>query len=223
MTQTERPRRGRPPHADRRPQIIQAAVQVLAERGYAHTSMKQIAESAGIAPGLLTYYFPTKQELLMAVVGALEKQFIGTWRDALRTNDEPMQRISAAFDRSIEIWSAHPETFRIFYDLSTLALVDDAVQLRLQEMLRRIRAAASEELARIGAALPTPIPADMDMAAAVTAGFHGALYEALSLGEDPRPALNALRFMVLSAAAMSYVAAGKMPPIDPDTLTVTPR
>lgn len=220
MTETVRTRRGRPPQTDRRPQIIHAALQVLAERGYAHTSMKQIAESAGIAPGLLTYYFPTKQELLIGVVGVLEERFIGTWRDALNTDDEPLRRIGSAFDHSIEMWSEHPEVFRIFYDLSTLALVDDAVQRRLQEMLRRIRAAASEEMARIGAALPTPIPADMDMAAAITAGFHGALYEALSLGEDPRPALNALRFMVLSAAAMSYVAAGQVPPIDPDTLGV---
>ncbi|MQA60032.1 MAG: TetR family transcriptional regulator [Actinophytocola sp.] len=219
MTEPERrTRRGRPPLGDRRQEIIQAAQEILADRGYAHTSMKQIADRAGIAPGLLTYYFPAKQALLLEVVAELEKEFTYNWRAELSVYNGPLERIGEAFDKSIAKWSAQPELFRIFYDLSTLASVDEEIKQRLQVMLRRIRAVADEEMRRIAADLPTPPPPNADLASAITAGFHGALYEALTLGEDPRPALTALRFMALSSAAMSYVAAGQRPPIDLDEL-----
>ncbi|WP_203338376.1 TetR/AcrR family transcriptional regulator [Nocardioides limicola] len=206
-------RRGRPPKADRRPQIMAAAQEVLGERGYANTSMKQIAEAAGIAPGLLTYYFPTKQELLLAVVEALEVEIVGRWRNAPITDDSPLGRIDAYFAESIRIWSKQPELFRIFYDLTTLAAVDAELGERLAQMLRRLRDVTAEEFARVSADLPTPPPEGVDLPGSITAGFHGALYEALALGEDPTAALNGLRFMTLSAAAMSYVAAGQLPPI----------
>lgn len=211
-------RRGRPPMADRRPQIIRAARTVLADRGYAHTSMKQIAEQAGMAPGLLTYYFPSKRELLLEVVAGLEKEFTEDWRQALSSYAGPLQRIGEAFDRSIAKWAEEPELFQIFYDLSTLGSVDEEIKERIKQMLRRIRTVATEEMHRIAKDLPTPAPAGADIACAITAGFHGALYEALTLGEDPRPALVALRFMALSSAAMSYVAAGQVPPMSLDTL-----
>lgn len=219
MTERVEPiRRGRPPQNDRRPQIIRAARDVLANRGYAHASLKQIAEHAGIATGLLNYYYPSKQALLLEVITEVEQEFIGSWRTALDSDAEPIARIEAAFDRAIGNWSQQPELFQIFYDLSTLASVDDVIRQRIQELLRRIRTVAAEEMLRITAELPTPPPQDSDFAAAITAGFHGALFEALTLGEDPRQALSALRFMVLSTATMSYVAAGQTPPIALDRL-----
>jgi AcrR family transcriptional regulator len=212
------PRRGRPPLSDRRPEIVRAAMEVLADRGYAHTSMKQIAEQAGIAHGLLTYYYPTKQDLLLDVVGEVEREFTDNWQAELGTYRGPLQRIEEAFDKSIAKWAAEPQLFQIFYDMSTLASVDPGIKQRLQQMLLRIRAVADEEMQRISADLPTPPPEGVDIARAITAGVHGALYEALTLGEDPRPALITLRFMALSSAAMSYVAAGQIPPIDLDAL-----
>jgi AcrR family transcriptional regulator len=51
-----------------RKRIIEAAVRVLARDGYAATSVKDIAAEAGVAPGLVHYYFKTKEELVAAAV-----------------------------------------------------------------------------------------------------------------------------------------------------------
>jgi len=51
-----------------RKRIIEAAARVLARDGYAETSVKDIAAEAGIAPGLVHYYFKTKEELVAAAV-----------------------------------------------------------------------------------------------------------------------------------------------------------
>lgn len=52
----------------RREQIIQAAVRVLATKGYAGASLARIAEEAGVAKGVVSYHFDGKDDLLEQVV-----------------------------------------------------------------------------------------------------------------------------------------------------------
>ncbi len=51
----------------RRRQIIDAAVAVIAEQGIQHLSLSEIERRTGMARGQLTYYFPHKEEILLAV------------------------------------------------------------------------------------------------------------------------------------------------------------
>lgn len=51
----------------RRLQIIDVALNLFAQDGYAATSTKRIAQEVGVTEGLIFHYFPTKAELLQAV------------------------------------------------------------------------------------------------------------------------------------------------------------
>lgn len=51
-----------------RDKILEAAYTVLSGQGYENTSIKGIAEEAGVAQGLVHYYFKSKQQLVMAVL-----------------------------------------------------------------------------------------------------------------------------------------------------------
>lgn len=51
--------------AIRREQLLSTALALFCEHGYAATSTRRIAESAGVAEGLLFHYFSTKEELLL--------------------------------------------------------------------------------------------------------------------------------------------------------------
>ena len=53
---------------DTREKILQAAFTVLSRQGYENTSIKEIAEEAGVAQGLVHYYFKSKQRLVMEVL-----------------------------------------------------------------------------------------------------------------------------------------------------------
>src|SRR5437016_2841320 len=53
---------------DTRQKILQAAFTVLSRQGYENTSIKDIAEEAGVAQGLVHYYFKSKQHLVLAVL-----------------------------------------------------------------------------------------------------------------------------------------------------------
>src|SRR5438105_4644343 len=61
----------RTPRADivnaRREQIVEAAVAVIAEQGLHNLSLSEIETRAGMSRGQLTYYFGTKEAILLAV------------------------------------------------------------------------------------------------------------------------------------------------------------
>jgi AcrR family transcriptional regulator len=52
----------------RREQMLQAALEVMAERGYPETRIADVAERAGTSPALVIYYFKTKDQLLTEAI-----------------------------------------------------------------------------------------------------------------------------------------------------------
>ncbi|MEV0600249.1 helix-turn-helix domain-containing protein [Streptomyces sp. NPDC050315] len=54
-----------------RERLLQATVELVDERGYEATTLGNIAERAGSARGLISYYFPGKRQLLQSAVHRL--------------------------------------------------------------------------------------------------------------------------------------------------------
>lgn len=55
------------PEAERRKQILKAAIEVFAERGFHRTRVSDIAKRAGVAYGLIYHYFDSKDAVLSSV------------------------------------------------------------------------------------------------------------------------------------------------------------
>lgn len=55
----------------RRHEIVTAAAQVFAEKGYAHTTTKDLAEAADLAEGTLYNYFESKRDILLAILNEM--------------------------------------------------------------------------------------------------------------------------------------------------------
>jgi AcrR family transcriptional regulator len=65
----------------RREQIVEAAVAVITEQGLQNLSLSEIEKKAGMSRGQLTYYFPSKEDILLAAFDRLLQlsyQRIGT-------------------------------------------------------------------------------------------------------------------------------------------------
>jgi AcrR family transcriptional regulator len=56
----------------RREQMLRAALDVIADRGYAETRIADVAERIGISPALVIYYFKTKDQLLTESIRYLD-------------------------------------------------------------------------------------------------------------------------------------------------------
>jgi AcrR family transcriptional regulator len=59
---------GRVRSAERRTEIVRAALEVIAERGYRGASLAAVAERVGLTQQGLLHHFPTKEALLVAVL-----------------------------------------------------------------------------------------------------------------------------------------------------------
>ncbi len=56
---------------DRRALIVSAAIEIVGEEGYPALTQPRVAARAGIRQSALTYYFPTRSDLLAAVADSL--------------------------------------------------------------------------------------------------------------------------------------------------------
>jgi AcrR family transcriptional regulator len=60
---------------DRHQEILGAAARVITDRGLAETRISDIAEAAGVSPGLILYYFESKDRLLSEALTYANDQF----------------------------------------------------------------------------------------------------------------------------------------------------
>jgi AcrR family transcriptional regulator len=75
----------------RRSRIVEAAARCLARDGVAKTSISDICREAGMRPGHLYYYFPSKDEVLLAVMLRNREAVIEAVEHMLDGDDIPAQ------------------------------------------------------------------------------------------------------------------------------------
>jgi AcrR family transcriptional regulator len=80
------------PQRDRHQEILEAASRVITDRGLAETRIQDIAEVCGVSPGLILYYFESKDRLLAEALTYANDQFY------LRPARE-LRKMPAAHDR----------------------------------------------------------------------------------------------------------------------------
>jgi AcrR family transcriptional regulator len=100
-------------------QILDAAENLLATRGYADMTVGDIAEAAGITRGALYFYFASKQDVLTALV-ARTVQALQEKSGAAIADTAPVDEvISTALQRTVQLWREHGLVMRTAVDLSS--------------------------------------------------------------------------------------------------------
>jgi AcrR family transcriptional regulator len=84
---------------ERHQEILEAAARVITDRGLAETRISDIAERCGVSPGLILYYFASKDRLLIeALTYANDRFYLGLSRELRRMSSGRQQ-----LDRLIEL------------------------------------------------------------------------------------------------------------------------
>lgn len=137
-----------------RQRIVEAALHLFMERGYAETSIGDVAEQAGLLKGNLSYYFKTKADMLEAVAEARMQELFGRLQVRLPENAAPQQALFA-FVQVTEDSAA--ELARVGCPVGTLASQLGKTDPALQPYASRILQALLEWLtAQFSRALPAP-------------------------------------------------------------------
>lgn len=67
----------------RRAQLIQATIETIALRGYARTTLTDVANQAGLSHGLVNFHFQSKEKLLTETLLWLAEEYRANWTNAL--------------------------------------------------------------------------------------------------------------------------------------------
>jgi TetR/AcrR family fatty acid metabolism transcriptional regulator len=105
------------PAADRRRQILDAAVKVFARRGFTQCRVSDIADEAGVAYGLLYHYFRSKDEVL-------DTLFLERWSVMVDVIAEVDQREASAREKLEAVASFIVESYRHDPDLMKVIIVE---------------------------------------------------------------------------------------------------
>ncbi|WP_338693697.1 helix-turn-helix domain-containing protein [Streptomyces sp. Q6] len=123
-----------------RERLLQATLELVGERGYDATTLGDIADRAGSARGLVSYYFPGKRQLLQSAVHRLMNR---TLQEALEREPRPAEsdgdeRLARAIDAILGLARDQPVLMRTHMAgiLQAEGFVQCPEQQRLAALLR---------------------------------------------------------------------------------------
>jgi AcrR family transcriptional regulator len=131
-----------------RTNIVYSAMSLFAQSGYAHTTTRQIADLAGVSPGLMYHYFEGKEDLLQAVFDncmvILNRVFTRAYEEA-----PPDQRLANLIQAMFDLLGYDRDFWALFYMMrsqpAVMALLGDDFRLwtaRLRDLfIAELRAA----------------------------------------------------------------------------------
>ena len=141
---------------ERKQQLIDAAMVLFAEGGYAATRISDICERAGVAKGLFYWYFPTKLYLFSELVRSMRQRLRRSQAAAMEADADPIgqQRHALAFwDHVVD--GADSIVFRLMFNTLRSAYEPALPALAIMMAAEVGRSEAYRTLARaIGAGDP---------------------------------------------------------------------
>ncbi len=121
-----------------RERLLRAAVELVSERGYEATTLGDIADRAGSARGLVSYYFPGKRQLVQSAVHRLMHRTLEEALEREPRTEDGRERLARAIDAILGLAREQPVLMRQHMAglLQAQGFVQCAEQQRLGELLR---------------------------------------------------------------------------------------
>lgn len=98
----------------RREQICRAAAAVIAREGFAGSTMRMVAEEAGVSTGMLNHYFANRRDLLMQALVFVSERTQARYRRALEGIPPGVERLNALLDSALSSDAEMTETWRVW-------------------------------------------------------------------------------------------------------------
>ncbi len=168
-----------------RARLVEAAIRVLDESGYANLTISKVAQSAGLTNGAMQHHFVSRGELLVAVLNALYPALDIPIERIASQNRPIRQRVSMIVDLFWQIYS-RPE-YLVIWDVAFGTRSDPTLRAKLQTYQREIAARLPKSLAKVFADVGLS-PEDADRTFALVISYLRGLALQTVFGVDRRHA-----------------------------------
>lgn len=110
--------------------VLDAAMKVFAKKGYARTSLAEVAKEAGLTRGAVYWHFVNKHQLLSAVIGECNSEMEIRINKILESGAPPLERIRALIADFISI-IATEDQYRV---IEEIMVFKNSTSRELQEL-----------------------------------------------------------------------------------------
>ena len=156
---------------ERRAELGEAALQTLAELGYARTSLREIAQNTEFSHGVLHYYFSDKVDLILCSVRQYKARCV-TRYDEVTTSSTSYQQLLDGFAAALgQTVRDEAPMHRLWYDLRSQSLFETAFRADVAEIDKSLEKMIWRVMTRLAELAGTPVRAPSDVAYAMLDGL----------------------------------------------------
>ncbi|MGW1510635.1 TetR/AcrR family transcriptional regulator [Streptomyces sp. NPDC002394] len=181
----------RMPSAERRRQLVEAAIRAMARDGVARTTTRSICAEAGVSLSVFHYCFDSKQALLEAAIETITCNYVARVKSAVEPGATLRETVRGALQTYWDHVTAHPGEHMLTYDLTQYALREPGFEhlARAQYDQYVVSAAALIEQVRGERGLEPRVPVEV-LARYLAAAIDGLTLQYLVLGDGAAAAEN---------------------------------
>ena len=98
----------------RREELLGIAAKLFADKGFKNTTVRDIADAAGILSGSLYHHFDSKESMVDDILREFQNELFGQYEAILASADDARAKLDAAVRVSFEAIDQHPYEVAIF-------------------------------------------------------------------------------------------------------------
>ena len=180
--------------------MIAAAVELIAEQGLANLRVSDVAERAGMTVGHVTYYFPSKNALLIRAIRHSEMEFHQDVERRLARRADPRSRLRSLIEAACANGPNDPG-WVLWFEVWSMAVNDPEVRAVQQELAAWWTNKLAETI-KYGVERDVFHPTDEAQAVAVLSALTNGVSVQLSLGDERLTSKRAVQLVMDTAARL---------------------
>ena len=98
----------------RRDELLAIAARLFADKGFKNTTVRDIADAAGILSGSLYHHFDSKESMVDEILRTFQEDLFGQYDDILASDADPLAKLEQAVRVSFEAIDEHHDEVAIF-------------------------------------------------------------------------------------------------------------
>jgi TetR/AcrR family transcriptional regulator, cholesterol catabolism regulator len=110
------------PTRTRREELLAIAGELFARRGFKNTTVRDIADAAGILSGSLYHHFDSKESMVDEILASFQSELFKTYDDILGSDLDARKKVEAVVEASFEAIDQHHDEVAIFQNDATFLM-----------------------------------------------------------------------------------------------------
>jgi AcrR family transcriptional regulator len=114
-----------PASATRRDELLAIAAGLFAEKGFKNTTVRDIADAAGILSGSLYHHFDSKESMVDEILRTFQEELFGQYDAIIASDADPLTKLEQAVLVSFDAIDQHRDEVAIFQNDAAYLLTFD--------------------------------------------------------------------------------------------------